>query len=134
MAWGIKPQKREAKFIEALNKLEKGKTYLFVEHPAVGGDEMKGIFHIGYENVSEDRQSVLNLFTSPRVKALIKEKGIELVSYGQLIKKANSKKYCFKWIRIKKKSALFRFFYIALYRSLVCCFLEDGYYRQNINC
>ena len=87
MAWGAKPEEREAKFIEALNKLEKGKTYLFVEHPAVGGDEMKGIFHIGYENVSEDRQSVLDLFTSAHVKSIIKEKGIELVSYGQLIKK-----------------------------------------------
>jgi Uncharacterized protein conserved in bacteria len=86
MAWGVKPEEREAKFIEALGKLEKGKTYLFVEHPAVGGEEMKGIFHIGYENVSEDRQSVLDLFTSDRVKNIIKEKGIELVSYGQLIK------------------------------------------------
>ena len=87
MTWGAKPEEREAKFIEALNKLEKGKTYLFVEHPAIGGDEMKGIFHIGYENVSEDRQSVLDLFTSARIKNIIKEKGIELVSYGQLIKK-----------------------------------------------
>ena len=86
LAWGVKPEEREEKFIEALNKLEKGKTYLFVEHPAVGGEEMKGIFHIGYENVSEDRQSVLDLFTSPRVKNIIKEKGIELVSYGQLFK------------------------------------------------
>ena len=86
VAWGAKPEEREAKFIEALGKLEKGKTYLFVEHPAVGGEEMKGVFHIGYENVSEDRQSVLDLFTSARVKSIIKEKGIELISYGQLIK------------------------------------------------
>ena len=86
MGWGVKPEEREAKFIEALDKLEKGKTYLFVEHPAVGGEEMKGVFHIGYENVSEDRQGVLDLFTSARVMNLIKEKGIELVSYGQLIK------------------------------------------------
>ena len=86
MVWGVKPEEREAKFIEALNKLEKSKTYLFVEHPAVGGEEMKGVFHKGYENVSEDRQSVLDLFTSAHVKSIIKEKGIELVSYGQLIK------------------------------------------------
>lgn len=86
MEWGVKPEEREAKFIEALDKLEKGKTYLFVEHPAVGGEEMSGIFHIGYENVSEDRQSVLNLFTNPKVRKLIEEKGIELVSYGQLIR------------------------------------------------
>ena len=88
LAWGVKPEEREEKFIEALGKLEKGKTYLFVEHPAVGGEEMKGVFHVGYENVSEDRQSVLDLFTSTRVKSILKEKGIELVSYGQLIKSA----------------------------------------------
>lgn len=86
MRWGVKPEERQATFIEALNKLEKVKTYLFIEHPAVGGDEMGAIFHKGYENVSEDRQNVLDLFTSTEVKKLIKEKGIELVSYGELIK------------------------------------------------
>lgn len=84
MSWGVKPNEREAMFIEALDKLEKGKTYLFVEHPAVGGDEMGALLHKGYENVSEDRQSVLKLYTSPVVKKQIKEKGIELISYKQL--------------------------------------------------
>ena len=86
MRWGVKPEERQSTFIEALNKLEKGTTYLFIEHPAVGGDEMGAIFHKGYENVSEDRQSVLDLFTSTEVKKLIKEKGIKLVSYAELMK------------------------------------------------
>lgn len=85
MQYGLMPGEREAKFIEALDKLEKGKTYLFVEHPAVGSKEMEAIFHKGYENVSEDRQEVLNLFTSTKVQNMIKDKGIELVSYEQVI-------------------------------------------------
>ena len=86
MPWGIQPNEREAKFIEALDKLEKGKTYLFVHHPAIGGDEMKAFGHKGYENVSEDRQGVVDLMTNPKIKKIIEEKGIKLVSYGDLIK------------------------------------------------
>lgn len=92
MEWGAALEERETKFIEALAKLEKGKTYVYVEHPAVGGEEMKAIFHKGYENVSEDRQNVLDLFISPNVRKAIKEKGIELVSYGQLINELTTTK------------------------------------------
>jgi len=86
--FGLPPQEREAKFIETLGTLEKGKTYVFVEHPAIGGDEMKAIWHIGYENVSEDRQGVVDLFTNPRVKEIIKERDIKLVSYGDVIRES----------------------------------------------
>jgi len=86
MGWGISPEQREAKFIETLGKLEKGKTYLYVEHPAEDSKEMRAIFHKGYENVAEDRQAVLNMFTSPVVKKAIDENGIELVSYGDVIR------------------------------------------------
>ena len=86
MRRGVSIKEREAAFIEALNQLEKGKTYLYVEHPAAGGDEMKAIWHTGYENVSEDRQAVLEMFTSPAVKEAIKKRGIRLVSYGDLIR------------------------------------------------
>ena len=78
-------KEREAKFIEALDKLEKGKTCLYVEHPAAGGDEMKAFGHKGYENVSEDRQAVLEMFTNPAIRKIIEEKGIQLVSYEDLI-------------------------------------------------
>ncbi len=92
MPLGLKPGEREAKFIDALDKLERGKTYLFVEHPAMGGDEMEGIFHKGYENVSVDRQDVLDLFTNLKIQTLIKERGIELISYRQLIEENHNKK------------------------------------------
>ncbi|HZY78988.1 MAG TPA: polysaccharide deacetylase family protein [Cyclobacteriaceae bacterium] len=70
--------------IKMLNKLEKGKTYMFVEHPGFDNEELKAISHIGYENVAADRQGVTDVFTSDKVKAEIKKLGIELVSYKDL--------------------------------------------------
>jgi len=75
-----------ASVIKMLNKLEKGKTYVFVEHPGLDNDELKGISHIGYENVAADRQGVTDVFTSDKVKAEIRKLGIELVSYKDLRK------------------------------------------------
>jgi len=71
-------------FINMLNKLEPGKTYIFLDHPGLDNDELKAVYHIGYENVAEDRQGVTDLFTSEKVKAAIKQKGIQLISYKDL--------------------------------------------------
>ena len=73
-------------FIAMLDKLEKGKTYLFVEHPGLDNDELKAIYHIGYEQVAMDRQGVTDLFTNAKVKEAIKQRGIQLVSYKDLAK------------------------------------------------
>ena len=67
-----------------LNKLQPGKTYLFLEHPGLDDAELQAIHHIGYENVAEDRQGVTDLWTDPSIKALIKEKKIQLISYKDL--------------------------------------------------
>ncbi len=73
-------------FINRLNKLESGKTYIFLDHPGIDNDELRAVYHIGYENVAADRQGVTDLFTSEKVKALIKQKGIQLISYRDLVK------------------------------------------------
>lgn len=73
-------------FITMLNKLEPGKTYWFLDHPGFDNDELKSVFHIGYENVAADRQGVTDLFTSDKVKVVIKEKGIQLISFADLVK------------------------------------------------
>jgi chitin disaccharide deacetylase len=70
-------------FIKALEKLEPGKDYLFVEHPGLDTREMRSIHHIGYENVASDRQGVTDLFTSEEVKSKIRQMGIQLVSYAE---------------------------------------------------
>jgi hypothetical protein len=73
-------------FINMLNKLEPGNTYWFLDHPGFDNDELQAVFHIGYENVAADRQGVTDLFTNEKVKALIKEKGIQLISFKDLSK------------------------------------------------
>lgn len=79
-------EEKEKSFISRLNKLEPGKNYMFIDHPALDNEEMQTVGHIGYENVAEDRQGVTNLFTSQKVKEVIKEKGIRLISYNDLTK------------------------------------------------
>ncbi|OAV76102.1 hypothetical protein Barb7_00231 [Bacteroidales bacterium Barb7] len=79
-------REKESSFLRMLDKLEKGRNYLFVDHPALNNDEMQTVGHIGYEWVAEDRQGVTDLLTSPRIKQAVKDKGIELITYNELTK------------------------------------------------
>lgn len=60
-------------FIKMLNKLEMGKTYLFVDHPGIDSPELRAIHHIGYEAVAVDRQGVTDLMTSKLVKKSLRK-------------------------------------------------------------
>jgi hypothetical protein len=64
-----------------LDTLQSGKTYLFIDHPAVNSPELQAIHLKGYENVAEDRQGVVDVFTSSKVKKFIRKKNINLISY-----------------------------------------------------
>ncbi len=75
-------------FIKMLDKLEEGKTYVFVEHPGIDNDELRAVYHIGYEDVAKGRQDVTTIFTSEKVKEAIQQKGIKLVSYKEAINAA----------------------------------------------
>jgi CubicO group peptidase (beta-lactamase class C family)/predicted glycoside hydrolase/deacetylase ChbG (UPF0249 family) len=79
-------EERIEAFIEMLDRLEEGKTYVFVEHPGIDNDELRAIYHIGYEDVAQGRQDITTLFTSEKVKAAIVSKGIQLVSYKDVLK------------------------------------------------
>jgi chitin disaccharide deacetylase len=74
-------------FTKMLDKLEPGKTYLFVDHPGLDSPELRAIHHIGYEDVATDRQGVTSLWTSPQIKDAIAKRGILLISYKDLIAK-----------------------------------------------
>lgn len=74
------------RFINMLESLKPAETYMFVDHPALDGPEMRAIFHKGYENVATDRQGVTDVFTNAEVMDVIKRKQIELISYGDLQK------------------------------------------------
>ncbi|MCG2616705.1 polysaccharide deacetylase family protein [Terrimonas sp. NA20] len=77
---------KKKSFISMLNKLEAGKTYLFLEHPGLNDAELQAIYHIGYEDVAADRQGVTDLWTDPSIMTLIKSRKIELISYRDLKK------------------------------------------------
>jgi predicted glycoside hydrolase/deacetylase ChbG (UPF0249 family) len=76
---------KEAALVEILSKLQPG-TWMFVEHCGFDVPEMRAMGHTGYANVAQDREGVTRAFTSDKVKAVIKERGIKLVSYADLRK------------------------------------------------
>lgn len=77
-------EEKISSFIKMLNKLEKGKTYMFVEHPGFDNEELRAISHIGYENVAVDRQGVTDLYTSEIIKKEIQRLGIQLITYKDI--------------------------------------------------
>lgn len=79
-------EEKIASFIAMLEGLESGKTYMHVEHPGLDSPELRAIHHVGYEDVAIDRQGVTDTWTDERVMAKIKELGIQLISYKDLIK------------------------------------------------
>ena len=81
------PEQKRKSFAAMLEKLEPGKTYIFVDHPGIDDSELQAISHIGYEDVAADRQGVTDLFTDPGIKQIIKTKGIQLIAYRDLVKK-----------------------------------------------
>jgi predicted glycoside hydrolase/deacetylase ChbG (UPF0249 family) len=80
-------EERMQAFIYMLDKLEDGKTYVFVEHPGLDNDELRAIHHIGNEDVAKARQDVTTIFTSEKVKEALVRNGIQLVSYKQALSK-----------------------------------------------
>jgi Uncharacterized protein conserved in bacteria len=80
------PAEKIESFIKMLDKLQNGNTYVFVDHPGIDNEELRGVYHIGYENVAIDRQGVTDLYTSEKVKAFIRKKGIQLIGYRDLPK------------------------------------------------
>lgn len=78
------PEERVAAMIKLIDGLEPG-LWMLIEHPGLDTPEMRAIGHEGYENVAHDRAAVTEVFTHPKVRAAIKRRGIELVSYADVI-------------------------------------------------
>lgn len=79
-------EEKKASFIRTLENMQKGKRYLFLDHPAYDDKEMSTVFHVGYEHVAADRQGVTDLLKSPEVKRVINERGIKLIDMNRLTK------------------------------------------------
>lgn len=71
-------------FLKGLEELKENEVYLFVEHPGLDVSEMENVGHEGYRNVREDRSDVTKILIDPRIKAKIKELGIELTDFQSL--------------------------------------------------
>ncbi len=76
---------KEKALIRILQDLQAG-TWLFIDHPGMDTPEMRALGHQGYWNVAEDRDGVTHAFTSPRVKKVIEQRNIQLISYKDLIR------------------------------------------------
>ena len=79
-------EEKIASFIKALEKMEEGKRYIFVDHPAYNDSEMQTVMHVGYENVAVDRQGVTDLLKNEEVLKVIQERGIKLIDINTLTK------------------------------------------------
>lgn len=81
-----KPGERAAAFIAQLEKLEKGKTYVYVTHPCYNTPEMQTVYtNAGYSNAGKDRQADLDLLTSKKVQQALKKNNIKLISIKELM-------------------------------------------------
>jgi hypothetical protein len=70
-------------FVKTLRNLEPG-TYLWVEHPGVDTPELRAIGHRGNYDVARNRNSVVEVLTSEKVKQAVEEMNIELIGYKDL--------------------------------------------------
>lgn len=77
-------QEKIESMAKALEQTKAGEKYLFIDHPAYNDCEMESVMHIGYEDVAVDRQGVLDMLKSEKVRKVIDEKGIRLISIRQL--------------------------------------------------
>jgi predicted glycoside hydrolase/deacetylase ChbG (UPF0249 family) len=76
-------EQREAALVKALEELKPG-VWIIIEHPGLDTPEMQGMGHKGYWEVASHRDGVTKAFTSPKVKEVIKRRGIKLVSYHDM--------------------------------------------------
>ncbi len=81
----LSPAEKIKNLVALLENLQPG-LWVIVEHPGLDTPEMRTIGHKGYENVAADREGVTQAFTSEKVKEVIRRRGIQLVSYGDVIR------------------------------------------------
>jgi predicted glycoside hydrolase/deacetylase ChbG (UPF0249 family) len=69
--------------VQILENLEPG-TYEFYEHPGMIIEGQQGAWHIGAENDAAYRDAVTKALIDPRLKEVIKRRGIKLIGYKDL--------------------------------------------------
>lgn len=90
IVYSVEPAKKLDFLVEGLRKLDNPGLYLIVCHTAIKSPEvevLKDLNASGPRNMADYRQAECDMLCSPRLKAVIKEKGIELVGYDTLREK-----------------------------------------------
>jgi len=84
--WKAGADEKVRALVKGLEGLQPG-LWIFVEHPGMDVPEMRAMGHEGYRDVAADREGVTRAFTSKEVKDAIERRGIQLVSYGDALKR-----------------------------------------------
>ncbi len=84
--WGARDSGtvRADKLAARLGSLSSG-TWIFVDHCALDTPEIRALGHIGYEWVAQDRSAVVEAWTSPKVLAAVKARGIKLIGVREAL-------------------------------------------------
>ncbi len=77
-------KEKEAVLVEILENLQPG-NWMLLRHPGLDTPEMQAISLRGRENIAADRAGDTFLFTSKKVKEVIKRRGIKLITYQDLL-------------------------------------------------
>ena len=88
--WRASAEEKIKGMIKALQTAEPG-LYLYVDHPGLDTAEMRAVGHIGYEDVAEDRAGVTRVLTDAKVWEIIRQRDIQLLSYGDVIREYRKK-------------------------------------------
>lgn len=59
-------------------------TWMHFEHGADDTEEIQGFGHPGYEDVARDRAANVEAWTSPEVRQVVRDRGIQLIGYADL--------------------------------------------------
>jgi predicted glycoside hydrolase/deacetylase ChbG (UPF0249 family) len=87
IVYSAPPEKKTDVLVNGLEKLTKPGVYLVVCHTLVKSPEvevLRDLNAIGPKNMADHRQAELDMLCSPRLKQVIKDKGIELIGYDTL--------------------------------------------------
>jgi predicted glycoside hydrolase/deacetylase ChbG (UPF0249 family) len=90
IVYNVEPEKKTDFLIGELEKLKEPGLYLIVCHTVIKTPEVEVLRDLnvtGPKNMAEHRQAECDMLCSPRLKQVIKEKGIELVGYDTLREK-----------------------------------------------
>ena len=90
VVYNVEPAKKTEFLVTELEKLTKPGLYLIVCHTLIKTPEVEVLKDLnvgGPKNMADHRQAECDMLCSPRLKQVIKEKGIELVGYDTLREK-----------------------------------------------